>query len=100
MPDDDAQNSAEFKTSMFGFKLAGKDALATLLFLAILASAGLSFWQHNKRSDEAREIVCMIKLNLFIYTIPRGEPIEWSKMPVDLYSCVPKFLYESGRPIR
>jgi hypothetical protein len=100
MANGDAQNSAEFKTGLFGFKLIGRDALITFLFITILAEAGLTFWEHSKRSDEHDQIVCMIKLNLFIYTLPKGEPLDWSKMPVDLYSCVPKFLYENARPVR
>lgn len=100
MPNGDAQNSAELKTSLFGLKLAGKDALTTLVFIAILSLAGLSIWQQTVDNAEHREIVCMIKLNLFIYTLPKGDPLDWSKMPVDLYTCVPKFLYENARPIR
>ena len=100
MADGDGQNSAEFKTSMFGFKLAGKDALVTFLFIAILADAALTFWENKARQEEHGNIICMIKLNLFIYTLPKGDPLDWSKMPVDLYPCVPKFLYDNARPVR
>ena len=100
MSDGDGQNTAEFKTGLFGFKLAGRDALVTFLFIVMLANAGLIFWESKSRQEEHNEIVCMIKLNLFIYTLPKGEPLDWSKMPVDLYNCVPKFLYENQRTIR
>lgn len=97
MANGESQDSAEFKTSLFGFKLAGRDAVTTFLFIAILALAGLTFWEHSIRNKEHSDIVCMIKLNLYVYSSPRGEPLDWSKMPVDLYSCVPRFLYENVR---
>jgi len=99
MADGDGQNSAEFKTGMFGIKLDGKDAISTLLFIAVVAHGALTFWEHKQRSDEHDNISCMLKLNMFIYTIPRGEPLDWSKMPVDLYGCVPRFLYENQRTL-
>jgi len=94
------QDSAEFHTGLFGFKLGGKDAISIFLFIAVLGLSGLTLWEHGTRSTEHDQIVCMIKLNLFVYTLPRGETLDWSKMPVDLYPCVPKFLYENQRPLR
>lgn len=90
-------DSVDFRTGLFGIKLTGPNSLITFLFLAILALSGLTLMQHINRQREHTEIVCMIKLNLFMNNIPKGEAIDWAKMPVDLYGCVPRFLYERGR---
>jgi len=94
------ENTAEFKTGLFGLKLGGRDAISMFLFIALVAIAALAFWEHGLRNKEHKEITCMIRLNLFIYTLPRGEVLDWSRMPVDLYQCVPRFLFENQRPIR
>jgi len=97
---DGEPDSAEFKTGLFGLKLIGRDALITFLFIIMLAQIGVSLWQHKIRQDEHDQITCMIKLNLFVNQQKSGELLDWSKMPVDLYGCVPKFLYENARPLR
>ena len=99
MPDVD-QNRVEFSTGLFGLSLTGANALATFLLITIFALAGLTIWSHRERSEEHQEIVCMIKLNLYVNSIERGMPLDWSKMPVDIYGCVPRFLYERGAPQR
>jgi hypothetical protein len=87
-------DSVDFKSGPFGLSLKGDNALVILLFLSIVALAALTFWEHKARSDENAAMQCMIKLNLFVNQLPRGEPLDWSKVPVDLYGCVPRFLYE------
>lgn len=90
-------DSVDFKTGLFGIKLAGPNALVILLFITLLASAGLTFVEHVNRSQEHQQLQCSIRLSIFIYTTPKGTPIDWDRLPVDLYECVPKFLFD--RPV-
>ena len=90
----EGQNTVDLTTKFGGLKLAGKNALDLFLFLAILALAGLTMYEHIQRSTEHDAIQCSIKLNLFMQTQGTDKPIDWKKMPVDVFSCVPRFLYE------
>lgn len=94
------KNSVGLSTGWFGLSLSGKDAGYIFLFLVILASTGLNAWFMSARDKEHSEIVCMIKLNLFVNQSTRGgasgEILDWQRMPVDLYTCVPRFLYEKS----
>src|ERR1044072_3684485 len=98
MADANGQDQVGLTTKWFGLNLSGKDAGFIFLFIAILALTGLLFWTNKQRSEETAAIQCMIKLNLFVNQQPRTEPLDWSKLPVDLYTCVPRFLYERGLP--
>ena len=84
----------DVKTGFGSLKLSGAPAVIVLLFIAILADIGYSVYENRQRSQEHTQVECMIKLALFIQTAPRGDPIDWNKMPVDLYPCVPRFLYQ------
>jgi len=88
------QNTAEFNTGFFGLKLGGRDAISIFLFIVVLASMGLTVWENGLRSSEHDQITCMIKLNLFVQSQPQSTVLDWAKMPVDLYPCVPRFLYD------
>jgi len=90
----DGSTSIEVKSGPVGLKLIGKDSLVIFLFLVIAANIGITLWQHLARSQEHEEITCHLKLNLYMQAVARGSPIEWEKMPIDLYKCVPKFLFE------
>ena len=92
------ENSIDVKTSLFGIKLVGPNAILILLFLLMLALSALVVWENFRRENEHMQMMCSIKLNLFMNTIPKGTSVDWSNMPVDLYPCIPKFLYE--RPVR
>jgi hypothetical protein len=85
---------AELQTSLGSLKLTGRDSLFLFLFLAILAHMALTIWSHLQRSKEHDSIECAVKLNTFMQTVPKGEAIDWSKVPVDIYQCIPRFLYE------
>jgi hypothetical protein len=91
-------DSVNIKTGIFGLTLTGPNALILAILIAIMGLTGLDIWENVERSREHDQIMCAIKLNLFFYTQPKGAPVEWNNMPVDLYNCIPKFLYE--RPVR
>jgi len=92
-----ADDSVDFKSGPLGLKLAGPNAIQILLFISVLALGALVFWGHKQRAQENASMLCMIKLNLFVNQQPRDVPLDWGKMPVDLYPCVPAFLYRPNR---
>ena len=81
-------------TSLFGLRVTGGNALFTVLLLAVLGNVAVSVWMHYQRAEEHQKMLCATKLAIFIYTQPKGNAIDWERLPVDLYGCVPKFLYE------
>lgn len=95
------QQSVDIKSGPFGLHLTGRDSILILVFVAIVGFAGLTIIQHQERSKEHAEIMCSTKLAIFVYTTPREVSgkieIDWYKMPIDLYGCVPRFLYEKPR---
>lgn len=93
----ESPDSVDLKTGLFGLRIVGGNALFFFLLLMLFMNVALDLWQHVQRSHEHNSIVCTTRLALFVYTSPRGELIDWSRMPVDLYQCIPKFLYERGR---
>lgn len=100
MAEGNGRNSVDIKTGPFGISLKGDNALVILLFLSMVGLGALIFWENKTRSDENVLLQCMIKLNLFVNQQQRGEVLDWSRMPVDLYGCVPRFLYEKQQPLR
>ena len=94
MAEANGSNTVNLSTKWGGLSLAGKDALDIFLFIAILALASLTIYEHIQRSGEHDILSCQIKLNLFMQTQPVDKPIDWKKLPVDTFGCVPRFLYE------
>lgn len=99
MADTDDHDSVGLTTKWFGLNLAGKDAVGIFLFIALLALAGFTAWSNTQRSQEHEQITCMLKLNLYMQQVPVGSQIDWRRMPIDLYGCIPTFLYKQ-EPIR
>lgn len=91
-------DSVDIKSGPFGLNLKGANAFSIALFLLILCLAGLTLFENSKRESEHEHIVCTLKLVLFMQTQPKGAPIEWERVPVDLYPCIPGFLYNRGAP--
>lgn len=84
----------DLKTGMFGLKLSGANALLVFLFIINLTSIGFTVYEHRHRQEEHDQLQCMIRLNLFFQTIPKGGGMDWGNVPVDLYLCIPRFVYE------
>ena len=80
--------------------MVGKDALSIFLFIAIMALAALTIYEHIQRSTEHDQISCQIKLNLYMQQQITDKPINWRTMPSDLYLCIPKFLYDRDQGAR
>ena len=93
MPDVNGDR-VDFNTGLFGLRLSGPNSLIILLFIALLGVGALTIFSTKESHKEHQEIMCMLKLNLYVNSIPRGDPLDWQKLPVDLYGCVPRFLYE------
>lgn len=88
------KDTVSLTTSFGALSLGGKNALEILIFIAILAIGGLEIYENIQRSNEHDAISCQIKLNLFMQAQIAEKPINWRAMPTDLFSCVPKFLYD------
>ena len=95
-----SQNRVDLTSKWGGLSIGGKDALDIFLFLSIVALGGLTIYEHIQRSTEHDAIQCSIKLNLFMQTQGADKPIDWKKMPVDVFGCVPRFLYERDEKMR
>jgi len=72
----------------------GGNALFFFLLVLILLNIGITIWSHTQRAVEHGQIICGSKLGIYIYTTPKGSPIDWDRMPVDTFPCIPKFLYD------
>jgi hypothetical protein len=94
MADLNGKETVGLTTKWFGLNLSGPNAGNIFLFLIILGLIGFTYWQNIQRSVEHDAIICMIKLNLYMQTLPSDRPMDWRRMPVDTFSCVPKFIYE------
>jgi len=92
-PPSDA-NSVNVTTGFGSLSLGGKNALEILMFIMLMAMAGLDIYENIQRSNEHDQITCQIKLSLFVQSQIPEKPINWRGMPTDLFPCVPKFLYE------
>ena len=93
-----AEDSVDLKAGSVGLRLAGPNALILFIFIAILLNTVFVVIENHERQKEHAQIECYLKLGIFVHTWPKGSAIAWENMPVDLYGCIPKFLYE--RPIR
>lgn len=98
MSDPQHHDSVSFTTSLFGIKMSGGNAIIIFLFIVNLALIGLILFESQHRITEHQNIVCSTRLAIYVYTTPKGEAIDWNRMPTDLYPCVPKFLFD--RPVR
>jgi hypothetical protein len=87
-------DAVNLTTKWGGLSLVGKDALDIFLFIAILALGAVTIWEHIQRSNEHDTISCQLKLTLYMQTQPLDKPMDWRRMPTDVFNCVPKFLYE------
>lgn len=94
MAEESNGQSVDISTKWGGLKLSGRDSVLTFLFILLLVLGGLMMWERSQSNMEHQKVMCAIKLNLFMQTIPANSTIEWAKVPVDLYGCIPKFLYE------
>ena len=87
--------SGNVEVSGFGasLKLGGANSLFFFLLLVLGLNIGVTLWEHVQRREEHEQIQCGAKLGIYIYTMPKGAPIDWKRMPVDVYKCIPPFLY-------
>jgi hypothetical protein len=97
MPEDD---SVSVNTGLFGLRLTGPNSLIMFLFITIFALMAMITWENQRREREHEELSCLIKLNLYMNAIPRGEQISWEKVPMDLYACIPSHFYRQDRHLR
>jgi len=101
MADGDGDKSTvSLATKLGTLSMAGKDALGIALLIVMLALGGLTIYEHIERSKEHDVIACQLKLTLYMQTQPIDKPIDWKRMPIDTFECVPRFLYERDQTVR
>jgi len=100
MADTPSQEGVGLTTKWFGLNLTGQSAGVTFIFITLLALSGLTLYEHIQRSVEHDAIACQIKLNLYMQTQMPDKPIDWRKMPPDLFGCIPKFFFERDQATR
>lgn len=91
------KEGVEFTGFGSSLKLFGSNSLFFFLLIVLAIQIGVTLWENVQRSREHDEIVCATKLAIFVYSTPRaGEKFEldFQRLPVDLYNCLPRFLYE------
>jgi len=93
-PPSDNANSVNLTTGFGTLSVGGRNALEILMFITLIAIAGLDIYENIQRSIEHDQITCQIKLNLFMQAQKPDTFINWRAMPTDLFTCVPRFLYE------
>jgi hypothetical protein len=81
-------------------KLFGGNSLFVFLLLLMAANIGVTIWAGTLRSKEHDEIQCSTKLAIFVYSSTRNTTtgtvdIQWDRLPVDLFGCLPTFLYKT-----
>jgi hypothetical protein len=82
------QPEIRIKTA-FGELSAGGGIVFIVIALAALTGVGL--FEHWKRGKEHDEILCGIRLNAFLQTVPRGT-LTWEQVPQEYWSCLPSNL--------
>jgi len=83
-------------------KLFGGSSLAIFLLIVSAINIGVTLWEGQLRSREHDEIQCSTKLAIFVYSSTRNTAtgtvdIQWDRLPVDLFGCLPTFLYKPQR---
>jgi hypothetical protein len=99
-----AENDAgiDLKFGPYGIHAWGRDAICIVNLLVLLGIGYLVFLENSKRSAEHANQVCINRLNIYVATVTvRTGAADssnwndlWSNMPMDLYQCVPKFLFD------
>lgn len=87
-------DTVSLTTKLGSLSLGGKNALDIFLFISILALSGLTIYEHLQRSAEHDILSCQLKLTLFMQTQSIDKSIDWRKVPVDVYGCMPRFILE------
>jgi len=94
------------KVSALGatLEMFGGNSMFFFLLLVLGLNIALTFYEHTLRSKEHETIMCSTKLAIFIYTTPRNDKgvleVNWERLPVDLYGCLPKFIFDRDRKVQ
>ena len=99
--DDKGADGNELTLNVPGFgPVVARGALVILVLLAI--GLGAFIWALNKeREAEHDQIVnainynsCLNRLALYFSVYPGGSDIQFRKMPLDLWKCLPSYIAE------
>ncbi len=93
-------------------------AATVFVVVAISAFMVIAIWEHHNRQVEHQVIegiirtenesvrqrmdavICTTKLNLFLQTLPKGQPIVWQDIPAELWPCTPKTFIEERKTLK
>jgi hypothetical protein len=94
------QQGVELSGFGANLKLFGSNSLAVFLLILLAANIAVTLWEGTLRSREHDEIQCSTKLAIFVYSSTRSPTtgtvdIQWDRLPVDLFGCLPTFLYKT-----
>lgn len=76
---------------------AGWGLLFLFIFIIGIVTVSLESYEHMKRQKEHEAMSCLIKLALYLQGQPADKPVDWQKLPLDTFNCVPRFVYERER---
>lgn len=103
-PTHESHDQPSVEVSALGgtLRMFGGNALFFFLLLTIGLNIGVSLYEHVQRHLEHDQIQCSTKLAIYIFTTPRDPTtgtveMNWERLPVDLYGCLPTFLYKNTR---
>lgn len=91
-------NSVKLTSKWGGLELGGKNALDIFLFITMLGLIGFTAWEHTQRSNEHDTLDCRLKLTLYMQSVSPDKPLDWRRVPSDLYPCIPRFIIERDQP--
>jgi hypothetical protein len=80
------QPEIKIKTA-FGEISAGGGIVFIVIALAGLTA--MAAYEHYKRFHEHVHILCGIRLNAYLQTLPKGEEITWKEIPAEYWDCLP-----------
>jgi heme/copper-type cytochrome/quinol oxidase subunit 2 len=91
------EDQLEVKT---GFGSIITHGTTVFIVVALAALTFVALWEHRQRSEEHDEIACLVKLNLFMHTLPKDTPVTWRQIPQDYWPCLPRNIVDSEKTIR
>lgn len=73
---------------------------AVFIVVALFGLTMIGAWEMSRRQAEHEQLACLIKLNLFMQTVPREKTITWHSIPQEYWRCMPSHLVDDARRVR
>lgn len=96
MADPDSENGRiGIQFGKYGFSFGGRNPIVALLFLIMLSSfanVGATLWAYNESAKSRDYNSCLNRLTLYQLN---GGKMATRKIPNELYSCMPSFVWKN-----